>query len=66
MSEYGATDLNLGITKKLSAFLATLKFEDLPAEVIHESRRGILDWIGCAIAGSQHATLDTLSGVLES
>lgn len=64
MSEYGAADLNLGITEKLAGYLADLQFEDLPGDVIHECRRGILDWLGCALAGSEHATLDTLTGVL--
>ena len=64
MSEYGAADLNLGITEKLAGYLADLQFEDLPDDVIHECRRGILDWLGCALAGSEHATLDTLTGVL--
>ena len=64
MSEYGAADLNLGITEKLAGYLADLQFEDLPGDVVHECRRGILDWLGCALAGSEHATLDTLTGVL--
>ena len=62
MSEYGAADLNLGITEKLAGYLADLQFEDLPDDVIHECRRGILDWLGCALAGSEHSTLDTLTG----
>jgi 2-methylcitrate dehydratase PrpD len=66
MAEYGAADLNLGITEKLSSYLAGLKFEELPDDVVHECRRGVLDWIGCAIAGSGHATTDTLAGVLQS
>ena len=66
MSEYGAADLNLGITEKLAGYLADLQFEDLPDDVIHECRRGILDWLGCALAGSEHSTLDTLTDVLGS
>jgi 2-methylcitrate dehydratase PrpD len=64
MTEYGAADLNLGITEKLSAYLAGLSYDDLPDATVHECRRGILDWIGCALAGSAHATLDVLNGVL--
>jgi 2-methylcitrate dehydratase PrpD len=66
MAKYGAADLNLGITKKLSSYLADLKFEDFPDDVVHECRRGVLDWLGCAIAGSQHATTDKLASVLAS
>jgi 2-methylcitrate dehydratase PrpD len=66
MAEYGAADLNLGITEELSLFLADLKFENLPSDVVHECRRGIMDWVGCALAGSNHATTEKLAGVLGS
>lgn len=58
--EYGAAPLKLGVSREFSTFAAGLRFEDLPARVVHEARRGMLDWIGCAIAGSQHATIRPL------
>jgi 2-methylcitrate dehydratase PrpD len=62
--EYGVAPLKLGVSREFSAFAAGLKFEDLPADVVHESLRGVLDWLGCAIAGSTHATVTrTLAGV---
>lgn len=62
--EYGVAPLKLGVSREFGAFAAGLNFADLPAEVVHESRRGILDWMGCAIAGSTHATIArTLAGV---
>ncbi|HAA90984.1 MAG TPA: 2-methylcitrate dehydratase [Rhodospirillaceae bacterium] len=64
MTEYGAADLNLGITEKLAGYLATLDYDDLSDDAAHECRRGILDWLGCALAGSAHETIDTLTGVL--
>src|SRR5680860_437687 len=66
MTEYGAAELNLGITEKLADYLANLKYEDLPGGVAHECRRGVLDWLGCALAGSQHATIDRLTRVLQT
>ena len=66
MTEYGAAELDLCLTEKLTTYLADLKFDDLPGEVVHECRRGTLDWLGCALAGSKHATIDVLTGVLST
>lgn len=63
---YGADELRLGITRKLAGFVAGLRYEDLPADVVHQARRGVLDWIGCGIAGSRHPTLDRLLPVLSA
>jgi 2-methylcitrate dehydratase PrpD len=64
-AEYGAAALDLNITNDLAAFLTSLSFEDLPEAAVHAGRRGVLDWIGCALAGSQHPTISKLLSVLE-
>jgi 2-methylcitrate dehydratase PrpD len=51
-------------TQDLAAFLARFTYDDLPPAVVAEARRGILDWLGCALAGSRHPTLDKLSAAL--
>lgn len=56
--DYGVAPLGLGVTRDFCAFAAGLSFADLPAAVVAEARRGVLDWIGCAVAGSRHATID--------
>jgi 2-methylcitrate dehydratase PrpD len=53
------------LTKTLCAHLAAARFEDLPEAAKQEARRGLLDWIGCALAGSKHRTITTLLGVLQ-
>jgi 2-methylcitrate dehydratase PrpD len=53
------------LTKTLCARLAAAKFGDLPAAARHQARRGVLDWIGCALAGSGHKTIGTLIEVLQ-
>jgi 2-methylcitrate dehydratase PrpD len=63
---YGVAALDLNLTRDLCAFLSRFRYEDLPREVVHEARRGLLDWIGCALAGSQHRTIDMLLAVLRS
>jgi 2-methylcitrate dehydratase PrpD len=42
-----------------------VRFGDLSAGAIKAARRGMLDWIGCALAGSGHPTVTTLLAVLE-
>jgi 2-methylcitrate dehydratase PrpD len=64
-AEYGAAALDLNITNDLASFLASLAFEDLPEAAVHAGRRGVLDWIGCALAGSRHPTISRLLSVLE-
>jgi 2-methylcitrate dehydratase PrpD len=65
-SDYGAAPLGLNVTRDLAAFLARFRFEDLPEAAVHEARRGVLDWIGCALAGSQHPTVGKLLPVLKA
>jgi 2-methylcitrate dehydratase PrpD len=61
-------DLSTGAvtaTKTLCRHLAAARFADLSAAAQHEARRGVLDWIGCALAGSRHRTITTLLAVLQ-
>jgi 2-methylcitrate dehydratase PrpD len=53
------------LTKTLCGHLAAVRFGDLSAGAIKAARRGMLDWIGCALAGSGHPTVTTLLAVLE-
>src|ERR1700761_6358686 len=53
------------LTKTLCTHLAAARFSDLPAAAKREARRGVLDWIGCALAGSGHRTITTLPAGLQ-
>jgi 2-methylcitrate dehydratase PrpD len=53
------------LTKTLCDYLAAAQFSDLSAKAISEARRSVLDWIGCALAGSGHKTITTLLSVLQ-
>jgi 2-methylcitrate dehydratase PrpD len=53
------------LTKILCTRLANAKFSDLSVAAKHQARRGLLDWIGCALAGSGHKTISTLLEVLQ-
>src|ERR1700752_2669339 len=52
-------------TKTLCTHLADTQFSDLTPAAMREARRGVLDWIGCALAGSGHRTITTLLAVLQ-
>ena len=53
------------LTKTLCGHLAAARFSDLSPAALHEARRGVLDWVGCALAGSRHKTIDTLVAALQ-
>ena len=48
---YGVAALDLNLTKDLGTFLSRFRYEDLPPAAVHEAKRGLIDWIGCALAG---------------
>ena len=51
-------------TQTLCSYLAARRFEDLPPEVVRSAQRGMLDWMGCALVGSDHPSLEPLVEVL--
>jgi 2-methylcitrate dehydratase PrpD len=53
------------LTKTLCSHLASAQFEDLTPAAQREARRGVLDWIGCALAGSRHPTIGKVIDVLQ-
>ena len=53
-----------GATREFCARMASARFAELPGRAIDEGKRGVLDWLGCALAGSRHPTLDHLLEVL--
>ncbi|HEX7233408.1 MAG TPA: MmgE/PrpD family protein [Candidatus Binatia bacterium] len=55
----------VGVTQKFCARMAAAQFSDLPKKAIAQGKRGVLDWLGCALAGSRHPTLDRLLLVLQ-
>ncbi|MFM1815506.1 MAG: hypothetical protein RLZ98_2201 [Pseudomonadota bacterium] len=64
--EYGAAPLDLAMTQRLCRFLTEFSYADLPDAVIHEAKRGLLDWLGCAMAGSGHPTVAIQLEVMRS
>lgn len=46
------------VTKQLAAWTVDLKYKDIPASVQAEGVRTFVNWLGCAIGGSNHETVD--------
>ena len=40
------------LVEQLSAYAAALRYEDLPAAVVHQAKRLIIDTVGCALGGA--------------
>ncbi|HZM45044.1 MAG TPA: MmgE/PrpD family protein, partial [Burkholderiales bacterium] len=39
------------VAENLGTYASTLRYEDLPAEVVHQAKRLVLDTLGCAFGG---------------
>jgi 2-methylcitrate dehydratase PrpD len=46
------------VTKILAHYVVTARYEDLPATVRKEGLRTLLNWIGVAVGGSRHETVN--------
>ena len=53
-----------GLTSALARFLAHARWEDLPPVVRGEGRRGILNSLGCVLAGREDPALQRVRGTL--
>jgi len=47
-----------GVTHTLARYLVGAKYDDLPANVCKEGVRTLFNWVGVAIGGSRHETVD--------
>src|SRR5262249_45408592 len=45
------------LTRKLARFVISAHLADMPEAVRHEAKRTLLNWVGCALGGSQHETV---------
>ncbi|KAB1077412.1 MmgE/PrpD family protein [Methylobacterium soli] len=52
------------VTRTLARYLVGARFADLPEAVRREGTRTFLNWVGVAIGGSHHATLDVAVSAL--
>jgi len=52
------------VTRNLARFVVSAKAADLPAAVRKEARRTVLNWMGVALGGSRHETVDNALAAL--
>ncbi len=53
------------LTREVARLVVASRLEDFPAHVLHEGRRSLLNWIGCAVGGSDDATTDSSLAVAD-
>jgi 2-methylcitrate dehydratase PrpD len=46
------------VTRRLARYVVSARTEDLPSAVRKEATRTLLNWVGCAVGGSHHETVD--------
>ena len=59
-----SADVNDGITRSIARYAVSAQYGDLPEPVLREARRTLLNWVGCAVGGSRHETLDAAIAAL--
>ncbi len=52
------------VTRTLARYVLSVRHEDLPEPVRKEARRTLLNWVGCAVGGSRHETVDVAIAAL--
>jgi 2-methylcitrate dehydratase PrpD len=52
------------VTRTLARYVVTAKYDDLPQNVRKEGVRTLLNWVGVAIGGSHHPTVDIAASAL--
>jgi 2-methylcitrate dehydratase PrpD len=46
------------VTKTLAKFIVESRYADIPEKVRYEATRSVLNWLGCAVGGCRHETID--------
>jgi 2-methylcitrate dehydratase PrpD len=52
------------VTRTLARYVVRTRPEEIPAPVIAEARRTVVNWVGCALGGAKHETLDNAIAAL--
>ena len=63
-SQNPATDVRHDVTRSLAKYVIAGRYDDLPTAVRKEAQRTLLNWVGCAVGGSRHETLEAAISAL--
>lgn len=59
------TTVCVGLTQQLADFAAGLQFSDIPADVVHEAKRALIDHLGVALAAAGQPSVDAMVRVAQ-
>lgn len=48
----------MDVTRTLARFIVEHRYDGIPQSVRHEAARSFLNWVGCAVGGSRHETVE--------
>jgi len=54
------------ITRTLARYVLASRYADIPREVKHEAARSFLNWVGCAVGGARHETVERALAALKA
>ena len=54
----GDASQTIAATRMLARYGVASRFDSLPAPVVHEAKRALVNWAGCAIGASAHPTVE--------
>jgi 2-methylcitrate dehydratase PrpD len=57
-SPLGAEEVGAGVTRVLARFVVDSTWSDIPEAARKEAARSIVNWVGCALGGARHETVD--------
>jgi 2-methylcitrate dehydratase PrpD len=63
-SQDSATEVRRDVTRSIAKYVIAGRYDDLPPAVRKEACRTLLNWVGCAVGGSRHETLDAAIAAL--
>src|ERR1700716_3583377 len=64
LSQGGPMDSTHAVTDRLAEFIVGSRWQDIPPPVRREAMRSILNFVGCALGGSQDEAVGLAAGVL--
>ncbi len=56
----------MNLQAKAAKFVAELRYETLPAEIVHDAKYRLLDWLGSALAGVRYQPARIIAGYVRS
>jgi 2-methylcitrate dehydratase PrpD len=54
----------VGVTETLAKFVVDTRYDDLPAEAIHQAKRSLMNYFAVALTGCRHPTVETALATL--